>query len=130
MIAWKIYRMKKSALALLLAVCSLPALAQKITVGTHPFYQPFEYYNEQNQLAGFDIELMQALCDELHAECQFTPIAFDNLVLSLKSRKIDAAVSGMDITPERQQQVNFAGPYYQNSATFIVPTAAGITQSE
>ena len=49
----------------------------------------------------------------------FTNHAFDSLIPSLKFRKYDAVISGMDITPERSKQVSFTTPYYENSAVVI-----------
>ncbi len=51
--------------------------------------------------------------------CTFTNHAFDSLIPSLKFRKYDAVISGMDITPERSKQVSFTTPYYENSAVVI-----------
>ncbi len=55
----------------------------------------------------------------MQAECTFTNHAFDSLIPSLKFRKYDAVISGMDITPERSKQVSFTTPYYENSAVVI-----------
>jgi ABC-type amino acid transport substrate-binding protein len=49
----------------------------------------------------------------------FTNHAFDSLIPSLKFKKYDAVISGMDITPERSKQVSFTDPYYANSAVVI-----------
>ncbi len=61
----------------------------------------------------------KALCKQMQAECTFTNHAFDSLIPSLKFRKYDAVISGMDITPERSKQVSFTTPYYENSAVVI-----------
>ena len=60
-----------------------------------------------------------ALCKEIDATCTFSNRAFDSLIPSLKFRRIDAVMAGMDITPEREKQVLFTTPYYDNSALFI-----------
>ena len=52
----------------------------------------------------------------MKAGCTFTNNAFDSLIPSLKFRRYDAVISGMDITTERSKQVDFAQPYYANSA--------------
>lgn len=70
-------------------------------------------------MQGFDIDLANALCKEMQADCTFTNQAFDSLIPSLKFKRFDAVISGMDITPERQKQVAFTQPYYDNSALFI-----------
>ena len=80
---------------------------------------PFESIGANNEIVGFDIDLAKALCKQMQAECTFTNHAFDSLIPSLKFRKYDAVISGMDITPERSKQVSFTTPYYENSAVVI-----------
>lgn len=60
----------------------------------------------------------QALCKEIDATCTFSNRAFDSLIPSLKFRRVEAVMAGMDITPEREKQVLFTTPYYDNSALF------------
>lgn len=82
-------------------------------------YAPFEYMDENNQIQGFDVDLANALCEELKATCTFHNQAFDSLIPALKFKRYDAAISAMDITEARLQQVNFSDAYYDNSAAFI-----------
>ncbi len=86
-------------------------------------YPPFESLDANNQIVGFDIDLAKALCKQMQADCTFTNHAFDSLIPSLKFKKYDAVISGMDITPERSKQVAFTEPYYANSAVVIAKKA-------
>lgn len=113
--------MKKVVLAALLASISLGAsAAQTIRFATEASYPPFEFVDADNKIQGFDVDLANALCREMDAECTFTNQAFDSLIPSLKFRRFDAVMAGMDITPEREKQVLFTHPYYDNSALFVV----------
>ena len=112
--------MKKLVLAALLASFTFGAsAAEKINFGVSATYLPFESIGANNEIVGFDIDLAKALCKQMQAECTFTNHAFDSLIPSLKFRKYDAVISGMDITPERSKQVSFTTPYYENSAVVI-----------
>lgn len=112
--------MKNVLIAALLASLSLSATAaQTIRFATEASYPPFEFTDANNKIIGFDVDLANALCKEIDATCTFTNQAFDSLIPSLKFRRFDAVMAGMDITPERQQQVLFSEPYYDNSALFI-----------
>ncbi|MBU4684222.1 ABC transporter substrate-binding protein ArtJ [Cedecea davisae] len=112
--------MKKLLLAAMLATAALnAAAADKISFGSSATYPPFESLDAGNQIVGFDIDLAKALCKQMQADCTFTNHAFDSLIPSLKFRKYDAVISGMDITPERAKQVAFTNPYYANSAVVI-----------
>lgn len=111
--------MKKSLLVAMLALTFSSGAAQKISFGSSATYPPFESLDASNQIVGFDIDLVRALCKQMQAECTFTNQAFDSLIPALKFRKFDAVISGMDITPERSKQVAFTTPYYANSAVII-----------
>ncbi|MDR8383378.1 transporter substrate-binding domain-containing protein, partial [Acinetobacter baumannii] len=78
-----------------------------------------ELVDANNQIVGFDVDLANALCKEIDATCTFTNQAFDSLIPGLKFRRFDAVMAGMDITPEREKQVLFSTPYYDNSALFV-----------
>ena len=112
--------MKKIVLAALLAGISFTAsAAETIRFATEASYPPFEFVDANNKIMGFDVDLANALCKEMNATCTFTNQAFDSLIPSLKFRRFDAVMAGMDITPEREKQVLFSKPYYENSALFI-----------
>ncbi|HGJ5872886.1 arginine ABC transporter substrate-binding protein [Arsenophonus apicola] len=114
--------MKKLLSVITLCSLSLPVLAaakETIRFATEATYAPFESIDANNNIVGFDIELAKAICQKLNANCTFTHQSFDSLIPSLKMRRFDALIAGIDITPERQKQVDFTDTYYNNSATFI-----------
>ena len=111
--------MKKILLASLIGLASFNAAAQEeIKFAMEATYAPFEYMDENNQIQGFDVDLANALCEEMKATCTFHNQAFDSLIPALKFKRYDAAISAMDITEARLQQVNFSDAYYDNSAAF------------
>lgn len=89
-----------------------------LTVGLNPDYPPFEY-RQNSKLVGFDIELMQAIANVMGMRIQFQEMSFPNLMGALQTKKIDAAISSMTITPERQKHVDFSVPYYQSSLAVV-----------
>ncbi|UXO67275.1 arginine ABC transporter substrate-binding protein [Pantoea dispersa] len=112
--------MKKWIVAAVMATLAMNAYAaEKIRFAASATYPPFEALDQNNQIVGFDIDLAKALCQQMQAECTFTNNAFDSLIPSLKFRRYDAVISGMDITAERSKQVDFTQPYYANSAIVI-----------
>lgn len=112
--------MKKLIIATVLIYFSLPAFAtETIRFSAEASYPPFVFMNADSKMQGFDIDLANALCSELKAECVFTHQAFDSLIPALKFRRTDAIIGGIDITPERRNKVAFTQPYYKNSALFI-----------
>ncbi len=112
--------MKKVIFAGLLTLASAHAMAQQeIKFATEATYAPFEYVDANNQIQGFDIDLANALCKQLDAKCTFSNQSFDSLIPALKFKRYDAAISAMDITEARQEQVNFTQAYYDNAAAFV-----------
>lgn len=123
--------MKKLVLATLLAGMTFGATAaDSIRFASSATYPPFEFMDANNQIAGFDMDLAKALCDQMKATCTFTNQAFDSLIPALKFRRYDAVISGMDITPERSKQVAFSQPYYANSAIVIAQKGKFATFSD
>lgn len=102
--------MKKVILFLMLILSSLSFAAKKLYVGTNAEFAPYEYL-ENRKMVGFDIELMDAIGEELGYEIVWSNMSFDGLLPALQMKKIDAVIAGMSQTPERQKAVTFSMPY-------------------
>jgi polar amino acid transport system substrate-binding protein len=94
--------------------------AGKIVVGTSADYEPFEFYNSNFELDGFDIALMQELGRRMGLEVEFKDFAFDGLLNALQLGQVDAAISAISVTPERQAQVDFSNLYYVGDDVALV----------
>ncbi|WP_411899140.1 transporter substrate-binding domain-containing protein, partial [Salmonella enterica] len=96
--------------------------------GTTATYAPYECGDANNRIVGFDIDVANAVCKEMQAECSFTNQSFDSLITSLRFKKFDAVIAGMDMTHKREQQVSFSQPYYEGlSAVVVTRTGASHT---
>jgi polar amino acid transport system substrate-binding protein len=85
--------------------------AGKIVVGVAADYPPFEFYNDDFELDGFDIALMQEIGNRLNLEVEFEDIAFDGLGDALAVDQIDLAISAISATPGRAESVDFSNIY-------------------
>ncbi len=94
----------------MLILSSLSFAAKKLYVGTNAEFAPYEYL-ENGKMVGFDIELMDAIGEELGYEIVWSNMSFDGLLPALQMKKIDAVIAGMSQTPERQKAVTFSMPY-------------------
>lgn len=99
----------------------------KIRIGIEAAYPPFNGYNTNKELIGFDVDIAEALCAEMKAECTLVAQDWDGMIPALLAGKYDAIVSSMSITEERQQVVDFTDRYYTNSLTFVAPKDTAIT---
>ena len=76
-------------------------------------YEPFEYRTPDGELTGFEVELADAMCEEMNRECDFVVQAWDGMIPGLMARKYDAIMSSMSITEQRARRVLFSEPYYR-----------------
>lgn len=111
--------MKKTLLTAILLGSSVAASAQELTFAMEPSYPPFETTNEKGEIIGFDVDVANAICQEIQATCKFKGEAFDALIPNLKAKRFDAAISAIDITDARAKQVLFSDTYYDSSASYV-----------
>ena len=111
--------MKKLLIASAIAFATFSAQAKDLTFAMEPSYPPFETTNEKGEIIGFDVDIANAICKEIQANCSFKSLSFDGLVQAVKQKRIDGAISAMDITEARSKQVLFSDAYYDSSASFI-----------
>jgi polar amino acid transport system substrate-binding protein len=86
-----------------------------INVGVNAQFKPFVYYDEEDRLAGFDVDLVNALAQAGQFEFGFVDLAFEELLNAVENGEIDAAISAITITPERQERIDFTEPYFGQS---------------
>lgn len=86
--------------------------AGKLVFGTAADYPPFEFYNSNFELDGFDIALARAIGAALGVEVEFRDYAFDGLLNAVVLGQVDAAIGAISVTPERKQLVDFTNLYY------------------
>lgn len=109
------------AAAATLAFGTSAVAADKLKIGTEGAYPPFNLIDASGQVGGFDVEIAQALCAKMKAECQVVTSDWDGIIPALNAKKFDFLVASMSITEERQQAVDFTDPYYTNKLQFIAP---------
>lgn len=91
-----------------------------LIVGTEATFPPFEYYNENNEIVGFDIDIAKQIANALGVNLKVVDIAFDGLIPSLLTKKIDMVIAGMTITNERAKVVAFSDPYFTAGQVIVV----------
>lgn len=92
----------------------------KLVAGLDDAFPPMGFRNDKGELAGFDIDLGKELSKKIGIEITWQPTVWDTVVASLKGKKFDVIISGMNITKERLAEVNFAGPYGKAGQILIV----------
>ncbi|MBD2184214.1 ABC transporter permease subunit [Planktothrix sp. FACHB-1355] len=98
-----------------------PAKAQKtLKIATEPAFPPFEFQGSNGELVGFDIDLLKEIGKAAGFQVQFQSMQFDGIIPALQAKTVDAAVSGITITAERQQAVDFSRPYFKAGLAIAV----------
>jgi L-cystine transport system substrate-binding protein len=95
-----------------------------IRAATESTYPPFSYLDENNQLTGYDVEVVKAIGERLKGTgytLEVQALSADALLLALESRKIDIFFDEMAITPSRQERFYFSEPYYRAASYIVVP---------
>lgn len=83
-------------------------------------YPPFNYYNDKNQLVGFDIDVCNEVTQRLGVNFKPVPNEWSGIVEGLRSGVYDAILGSMAVTEERKKVVDFSIPYYYSGAQVIV----------
>ncbi len=98
-----------------------------VTEGDYP---PFNYFDEDGQLIGFNVDIARAVCRELEINCEINAVAWDSIVPSLLNREADAAIASIAITPDSVETLSFTNRYYETPARFVARSGhdiAGVT---
>jgi ABC-type amino acid transport substrate-binding protein len=98
--------------------------AFKITIATEGAFPPFNYLDRKGLPAGFEMELAQAACQRIKAECEFVALKWDQLIPGLLDKKFDIIMSSMEVTRERRQRMGLSRRYYLSPGAFIAPKGA------
>lgn len=98
----------------------------KIGIAAEP-YPPFSSTDASGNWSGWEIDIINAVCAASDLECVITPVAWDGIIPSLTSKKIDAIMNSMSITEERMKTINFSDKYYKTPAVIVADKSMGIT---
>lgn len=91
-----------------------------LIMGTEATFEPFEFRDDNNDIVGFDIELMKYVAAKLGRNLVVEDMNFDSLIAALQTGKIDVIAAGMTNTEERRANVNFTTDYYTTNQVIIV----------
>lgn len=127
------------ALAVVLAAVALsiaPARAEQalaaddrpaIRVAVEGAYPPFNFIDQNNELQGFEVDLLKALCDVMRTRCTLVQHEWEGIIRGLISREYDAVMSSLEITERRRRRIAFSRRYYLIPPVFIGPKDSTVT---
>ena len=92
--------------------------AAQLVVATNAEFAPWEY-KEGNKFYGIDMEIAKLIADELGLELVIEDMQFNMVVGAVGKNGVDIAMSGITITAEREQVINFSTPYYTEAIVVV-----------
>lgn len=82
-----------------------------LRMGTDATYPPMEDLTPEGEVVGMDVDIAQALADELEVKLVVDYYDWDVLFDKLESGEVDVVLSSVTITAERAEKWAFSNPY-------------------
>lgn len=118
------------ALAMMMALCTLTALADDtIIVATNPEYPPFEYV-EGEETVGYDIDMWKAIAEKAGLTYEIEAMDFDAVISAVAADPNTIGLSGISITDERKLTVAFSKGYINAGLVVIVKADSGFETAD
>lgn len=97
-----------------------PAPARRVVIRflTDSDFPPFNFYDEDGALVGFNVDLARAICLELNTACDIKARSWDDLFKGLKSGEADAVIAGHKVTAPALNDVAFSDRYFYTPGRF------------
>ncbi len=91
-----------------------------LRVGYHPDNLPFSFFNINDQLVGFDVDMALLIGSHLGVRVEFYPIQFKTMAEALEDHRVDIVMAGVHMTTDRLRQMTFSRSYLDATAAFVV----------
>lgn len=119
--------MKKLILsAAALALTSGFALADTVRMGTEGAYPPYNFIDDNGQVAGFERIVGDELCKRAELTCEWVTNEWDSIIPNLVSGNYDTIIAAMSINDERRQSIDFTTPYFPPAASAYLAMGADV----
>ena len=109
-----------------LALTAGLSAAQTVRMGTEGAYPPYNYIDDNGEVAGFERDLGDELCARAELTCEWVTNDWDSIIPNLVSGNYDTIIAGMSITAERDEVIDFTQDYYPPTASVYVAASEGV----
>lgn len=93
-------------------------------------YPPFNFYNTENQLVGFDVDVASEVAKRLGVKLKPVTTEWSGIIEGLRSGAYDGILGSMAVTDDRLKVVNFSTPYYYSGAQIMVKDGSALLSPE
>jgi arginine/ornithine transport system substrate-binding protein len=101
--------------------------AAPLMVAIDPTYEPFTFKTADGKPTGFDVDIANALCEQIKRKCEFVEQVWDSMIPGLNAKKYDVIISSMSITDDRLKEVDFTDKYYNTPSRIVVKKSVKFT---
>lgn len=109
------------------APAAAPAAPETLKVAIDPTYEPFTFKTAEGKPTGFDVDIAEALCEQIKRKCEFVEQVWDSMIPGLQAKKYDVIISSMSATDERKQEIDFSDKYYQTPSRIVLKKGTKFT---
>ena len=99
-----------------------------INIGVFSDKNPFGYVDENGEYQGYDVYFANRLGEDLGVDVNFVSTEAANRIEYLQTGKVDVILANFTVTPEREEEVDFALPY-MNVALGVVSPDSNVIES-
>jgi ABC-type amino acid transport substrate-binding protein len=95
---------------------------KQLVLATNDEFAPFEYVESKDGVKtyyGIDMEIAKIIANELDMELVIEDMKFETVVGAVGNNGVDIAMSGLTITAEREEVVNFSTPYFTEDIVLV-----------
>jgi len=111
------------------ASAPVAAAPAELTVAIDPTYEPFTFKTADGQPTGFDVDIANALCEQIKRKCVFVEQVWDSMIPGLNAKKYDVIISSMSITDDRLKEVDFTDKYYNTPSRIVLKKGTKFTDA-
>lgn len=101
--------------------------SKTLTVGMELAYPPFETKDDAGAPSGVSVDFMKDFGAAYGYDVRIENTAFDGLIPSVQTGKVDCVISSITITDARKEQVDFSVPYAQAQLAILANTKSNVS---
>ena len=100
--------------------------AETVVIANVGNYHPFGFVNDDGEIDGLERELGDELCRRTGLKCEWVVSEWDTMIPDLVAEKFDVILSGMSITANREELIDFTEAYYPPTpSVYLAKAGAG-----
>lgn len=101
------------------SLAPLQAAGPPLDIVVTNFAPPFIMQAGNNQFFGFDISMMEYVCQKIQRSCHYRSLPFTELLNAIQTKQADLGIGAITITLERAKRISFSDPYLPSQSSFI-----------